>query len=395
MIRKDVCIIGAGLAGLTAANVLAKHGLNFCILESSDSVGGRVKTSHVDSFKCDHGFQVFLPAYPTAKKFLNYNELNLHYYPKGAVIHDSRKQWFGAPFSYQKKWQYGSRLKASFKDYSLLLFDCLNGKYPTNLVNNKSTHKYLKNRFSSNLSNQFLLPFFRGIFLDYNCNASYQLYQYYLSLFFKGGAAIPYNGMQEIPLQLAKNLPKEYIQLSSKVTHITDNRVYLENGQVIVATKILFACDQRSVCQLVPAIAPPIKSRSVATFFFKVSELSELAPLNFILTNRSNFQISIPTLINQNYNLGTKHHLCMVTSLDLNISKSEILKYLSPSLGKQVNQWEFLTEFLTHDALPYPIKARPLSNNYMYCGDWLSFGSIESAMRSGEQAANSLLKFFN
>ncbi len=40
----DVIVIGAGLAGLTAANVCVEHGLKTIVVEASGYIGGRVKT---------------------------------------------------------------------------------------------------------------------------------------------------------------------------------------------------------------------------------------------------------------------------------------------------------------------------------------------------------------
>ena len=56
----DVVIVGAGLAGLTAARVLEQHGIAPLMLEASDDVGGRVRSDDVDGFILDRGFQVLL-----------------------------------------------------------------------------------------------------------------------------------------------------------------------------------------------------------------------------------------------------------------------------------------------------------------------------------------------
>ena len=39
---KDVVVIGAGMAGVTAARELTRAGLSVCVLEARDRVGGRV-----------------------------------------------------------------------------------------------------------------------------------------------------------------------------------------------------------------------------------------------------------------------------------------------------------------------------------------------------------------
>jgi phytoene dehydrogenase-like protein len=82
----DVIIIGAGIAGLTAAKVLKAAGKTIKILEGSDTIGGRIKTDEIEGFRLDHGFQVLLTAYPEAKRFLDYKELDLRKFSPGALL---------------------------------------------------------------------------------------------------------------------------------------------------------------------------------------------------------------------------------------------------------------------------------------------------------------------
>lgn len=60
-INRDVVIIGAGAAGLTAANELRKAGLSVAVLEARDRVGGRLWTDVVDGAMLEIGGQWVSP----------------------------------------------------------------------------------------------------------------------------------------------------------------------------------------------------------------------------------------------------------------------------------------------------------------------------------------------
>ena len=88
MDKKDfkIYIVGAGVSGLVAAQVLENKGYHPIILEASDRAGGRVKTDIKKGFQLDHGFQVLLSSYPAAQKYLDFKALKLQKLKPGAVI---------------------------------------------------------------------------------------------------------------------------------------------------------------------------------------------------------------------------------------------------------------------------------------------------------------------
>jgi hypothetical protein len=55
----DVVIVGAGIAGLSAATELVANGRRVVVLEKSRGVGGRMATRRVGEAVCDHGAQFF------------------------------------------------------------------------------------------------------------------------------------------------------------------------------------------------------------------------------------------------------------------------------------------------------------------------------------------------
>lgn len=60
----DVIVVGAGLAGLRAAQVLNASGRSVLVLERAAVVGGRLASATVDGYVLDEGFQLVNPAYP-------------------------------------------------------------------------------------------------------------------------------------------------------------------------------------------------------------------------------------------------------------------------------------------------------------------------------------------
>lgn len=55
--NKNIAVIGAGIAGLTAAYYLKKQGYTVTVYEASNRVGGRMTTDRVSDCLIDRGAQ--------------------------------------------------------------------------------------------------------------------------------------------------------------------------------------------------------------------------------------------------------------------------------------------------------------------------------------------------
>ena len=86
MSNAEIVIVGGGMAGLCCARRLQQEGIPYLILEGSDSIGGRIRTDHVEGFLLDRGFQILLTSYPEAQSFLDFPRLDLHAFFPGALI---------------------------------------------------------------------------------------------------------------------------------------------------------------------------------------------------------------------------------------------------------------------------------------------------------------------
>lgn len=79
MTGKRIVVVGAGIAGLTAAYYLTQAGYKPIVLEKSNRVGGRMITDVIDGFTIDCGAQFLMDSYPILTSLINRNGLDVNY----------------------------------------------------------------------------------------------------------------------------------------------------------------------------------------------------------------------------------------------------------------------------------------------------------------------------
>ena len=209
----NVTVIGAGLAGLTAARSLQKAGVEVRVLEAASEVGGRVRSAQVDGFTLDRGFQVLFSAYPAVRRNLDLDRLNLVRLPPAAVIHQG-----------EQTAQVGDPLRDPLSLPSSLVTDALtfNDKLLVARLAIKlkqgPAHALLRGAdetaldflrsfgFSPSAVCNFFAPFFGGIFLQRDLSTSARLFRYYFRMLMDGPTTVPREGIGAITQQLAEGL---------------------------------------------------------------------------------------------------------------------------------------------------------------------------------------------
>lgn len=95
--RTDVVIVGAGVAGLSAAHRLTSAGVTTTVLEAAPCVGGRMATEKVDGFRLDRIGQLLSTAYPELALAPGLDALTLRPFAPGVLLHsDGRHHRAGA-----------------------------------------------------------------------------------------------------------------------------------------------------------------------------------------------------------------------------------------------------------------------------------------------------------
>jgi len=400
-------IIGAGVSGLIAAQILENFGYHPTIIEKSDSVGGRVKTEIVNGHRLDVGFQVLLEAYPKAKEYLNLEKLNLQAYKPGASIYlDCKWQNIGDPLrsfdlliptlfntggSISDKWKV-FQLSSDLKSKSLeAIFE----------ENEITTHEYLINYgFSDKIIQCFFQPFFSGIFLEDKLETSSRMFQFIYKMFSEGKTSVPKDGIGAIPLQLKENLKHTQFKLNTPVKSVEEQKITLENGEVIESHFNIIATEASDLVS---------NLKNQATQWRSCDNLYFLTEENFLSTDLIGLLPHQDTLINNFVFVEdakakemNKHLLSITVVKKHELTSEDLVKRIQKELKNylSIQKASFLKHYYIPRSLPkltqtaYEIMdtETQLTPSIYLAGDQLLNGSLNAAMMSGERAALGVIK---
>ena len=400
---KNTIIVGAGVSGLVAAIELEKIGHSPVILEATDSIGGRVKTDEINGYPADHGFQVLLTAYPEARRYLDYDQLDLVTFLPGSVIFKNGKMnKIGDPIRDPSfLWSTLTSHVGTLQDKLLIirLSIALKKKSIETIFEDVeiSTLQYLQNYgFSHDIINNFFQPFFAGIYLEENLNTSSRMFQFIYKMFSNGMAAIPRRGMKAIPEQLASKLKNTTIRLATPVISLEGNTITLSSGETLTSDYIIIATDPT------PFFAKPrnkpLEWKSCYNLYFQAKKsiinkaIIGLLPNRKLLVNNFHFLDDIYKTI------GTESVLSVTVINDRELKEDGLIKKVRVELQNccNIEAGALLKFHHIKKALPKVsnIKNEPtdtsaiLTPGIFCCGDYLANSSLNAAMASGRLVAS-------
>lgn len=410
-IEYDVIIIGAGISGLSAAQRLQKEGLNFIILEASDSVGGRIKTDYVKDYQLDRGFQVLLTAYPETQNLFDYSALKLKSFDPGAVVQYGYKSYqLSDPF--RKPITALRNIRNPFTAVTdMIKIVALRNRHKRFSVEQlfkekeQTTIDYLKEwNFTDKFIESFMRPFLGGIYLDNKLEVSSRMMEFVFKMFTEGYAALPENGMQAIPKQLAKDIPNDKISFKTKVANVELDGVTLADGSNLKAKSIIIATDAESANKIYPC-KNETKSQSVKCVYFSADSAPFSSPMIYLNGNASGLvnNVVIPTNLHKSYAPKDKHLISVSVIKPSNLNDLELVLAIRSELkvwfGSAVEEWMHLRTYNIEKALPKIPSLKyaeskdiePMANNIYKCGDYTQDPSINGAILSGRLTAEAII----
>ena len=375
----DVVVVGAGLAGLTAARYLQAAHRSVLVLDASDRAGGRVKSDYVDGFILDHGFQVINPGYAEVKKSKVLENCSFTSLAPGFELMSGLQfEWVGASIE--------SAIAVGTIKEKLAFAAFLARGFEANL-----SFKEVGESFSGIYEN-YLKPFLRGVFLADPDNESALTAQAILRSFALGRPGVPAKGVQEFSNLLAK--PINELQFNEAVLAINGTTVQTQNGSYS-AKQIVIATDPLTAKQFIPAMGTIAMSGSTTWYhsvdvdfpFNKRLRVSKNGPL----VNSLIISDCVPSYSPLN------KKLISTTVLD-GISEAQCREALSALWGESASSFNLLARY----EIPYSLPAHPpgtplsrkvqISETLFLAGDHRGLPSQQGAMDSGRRVAEIIIQ---
>ena len=408
----DVIIVGAGLAGLSCARHLAAAGIPFVILEADRRIGGRIKTDRVDGFLLDHGFQVLQTAYPEARRYLDYDQLELKPFAPGAIIRTEDKFHIIADPRRrpQHLWSTATAPIGTLGDrlrIIKLVSKVRRAKVAALFQSpDMKTIDFLKSEgFSEKIIQKFFIPFFRGISLDPEIRVSSRVFQYILRIFAEGDVALPTQGMGAIPEQLSENLADGSIRTDVKVGSLYPGKVELTSSEIVKGRAVVLATEGPETARLLGS-KQTMDSRGELCLYYAAKAAPMEQPYLILNGDRTGWinSLTVPSQVTPSYAPPGQALISVVVighlTSDDDTVEAAVRGQLTAWFGAQVKDWRHLKTYRIAHALPAQpppmpdptVSVTPVKPGIYVCGEYGSVPGIQWAMLSGRHAAEAVIK---
>ena len=381
----EVLVVGAGLAGLSAAIALQSAGVDVRVIESSDRAGGRVASDVIDGFICDRGFQLINAKYPALQELDMIKELD--FLPAPRVIEVSlgeKRHPIGDPR--QAPWTVFNRETGSIPE-KIALLRFIAGK----AKQDQSIAEAL--RSTGTCYDRVLRPFLQGVFLTDPENVDAVYGRSIIKSFVNGLPGLPSAGVGELPKALAKRV--ENIVYRTQVESIKQGSVRTNQG-TFTAEKILIATDATTATQLLGLAEVPRMAGCITWYHATSNNPSGNGHLVVDGQRRGPIINSLVISdIAKKYAPAGQHLIS--TTTDLNVTESDVRRHLAILWGTSTHGWQFIAKYEIPAALPIHNVGRALSqgmkinDHHFVAGDHRTVPSQQGALFSGRLAAELIL----
>ncbi|WP_153502564.1 NAD(P)/FAD-dependent oxidoreductase [Cumulibacter manganitolerans] len=408
----DVTIVGAGLAGLSAAVALTRRGYDVVVLEQEPVVGGRVRTDDVDGYQLDRGFQILNSAYPAVRRMVDLPALRCHRFDSGMLVRrDGRLVTLAHPV------RHPALLPPTLRSGLLQPRDVIAAvrwlapvlAAPRRVVAGPDrTLRAAWDRagLRGRLRSQALEPFLAGVLAEDDLATSDAFVRLLMRMFVLGRPLLPERGMRALPQQLAERLGDARVHLDCQVTGIDDTAsgdgvvLRCADRAPVRSRAVLVATGPRAAARLTGA--PSVPTKGLTTWWFGAAVAPSSSRLIAVDGTRSGPLVNTAVVSNVAPGYAPRgRHLVQASALlrpRTEVSEAQARAHAARIWGTATDDWELITRHDIPDALPeQPAPLRVTSatrwgpRRYV-AGDHRDTASIQGALVSGQRAAASIVE---
>ncbi|MHA6781555.1 NAD(P)/FAD-dependent oxidoreductase [Pseudonocardia saturnea] len=403
MSSADVIVVGAGLAGLRAAQLLGRRGLDVTVLDAADRPGGRMATDVVDGFRCDRGFQVLNTSYPALRAAADLTALDLRAFEPGAAIRgaDGTLHRFANParrpsqaFATAVDGLFGVRDKAKLVAWTARVLATPPSRTAA-MVDRSGAQDLASAGLEGPVVERFLRPFLSGVLGESALSTSAAFVRLVWRSFALGTVVVPADGMGALPAQLAAGLPDGVLELGQRVSTVRAGVVHTADGER-TARAVVVATDPVSAGTLLPGLdVPPMHA---LTTYYHVTDTppAELPLLHLDATRGPVANTVVLTRAAPGY---SPDHRALVSSTVLGAPLPEpaVRRELARIYGRPAGGWTHLHTAEVRAALPAFLPGHTvrrdvvLGDGVFVAGDHRDTPSTQGALVSGRRAARAVL----
>lgn len=424
--QADVVIVGAGVAGLSAAHRLTRAGVTTAVLEAAHGVGGRMSTEKVDGFRLDRIGQLLSTAYPELRRTPGLDGLVLRPFAPGVLLHsDGRHHRASAPPgaggargalhavrtlasaprpTVPRSAPRGVAPLGSGVDQARLgtaLTRIANTPIERLLCRTESpaAQALAARGLPARTIDGFLRPLLAALLCDPELTTSSRCADLALRAFAAGRLCVPEGGAEVLPELLARSLPAGTVHTGVRVTSVSTSSVTTAEHGEFRCRAVLLATDARTAADLLPGLRVP-DFHPVTVVHHTTDEPPETGAALLLDADRG----------------GPVAHTAVVSHVDpsrapagRSLISSTILgppppdvetavrTHLSRLYGTSTTRWETLAVHHTPEAVPamrapHDLRrpVRLLAGLYV-CGDHRDTSTVQGALHSGHRASTAIL----